>query len=295
MGMLWSRFDRIRFGTAARGGATMRQEVVVAKPAAKATVKPAAITERPGFRGDTIVALPPHRHPMKALRTGATSDADVAAREQALKLFKIRFADSDGRRRSASFLVQRRYAWRGYQVDAPVAGQHGRITLSAFDGDEVVATITVGHDSTASGLFVSALFGAEVSALCARGGTVCEFTKLAIDEAIKSKAVLAALFHIAYIYGRRICKCSDLVVEVNPRHVRFYQRMLGFTALGDTRADPRVGAPAALLHLDLAHAEDQIAQYGGRPERAADVRSLYPFFFSGQEEAEVERRLRTFG
>lgn len=292
MGMLWSRLDKMRLGAAARGGPEMN--VVVAKPPSKATAKPAATAERQGFRGDTIVALRPHHYPLKVLSGGAY-DNDVATREQVLKLFKIRFADSDGRRRSASFLVQRRYAWRGYQVDAPVAGQNGRITLSAFDGDDVVATITVGHDSSASGLFVNALFGAELTALRERGGTVCEFTKLAIDEAIKSKAVLAALFHIAYIHARRICVCSDLVVEVNPRHVRFYERMLGFTMLGSTREDQRVGAPATLLHLDLAHAEGQIAKYGGKPEFAADVRSLYPYFFSAQEEADVEMKLRSFG
>ena len=52
-----------------------------------------------------------------------------------------------GRTRPASFLVQRRYAWRGYQIDAPAATEPSRITLSAYDGDEVVATISVGFGS----------------------------------------------------------------------------------------------------------------------------------------------------
>jgi len=293
MGMLWSKLDRMRRGAVAGIGPALRPDNKAGTRSAKPMVGSAPHSEFRGANGDTIVALPPHRHPMKALcvedRIG-----DSAAQESALKLFKIRFAGSDGRRRSASFLVQRRYAWRGYQVDAPVDMEHGRITLSAYDGDAVVATISVGHDSE-SELFVNALFAHEVNSLRVRGGKVCEFTKLAIEDAIKSKAVIAALFHIAYIQARRVSACTDLVVEVNPRHVRFYQRMLGFTVLGATRIDPRVDAPATLLHLDLRHAEQQIEKLGGRPELSAQGRSLYPLFFSAENEAGIERRLRAFG
>ncbi len=275
MAMLWSKLDRIRRGTVARTTPSVRRY-----PGGPS-----------GFHGDTIISLPPHRHPMKALCLG---DGDrEGARELTQKLFKIRFADSEGRRQSASFLVQRRYAWRGYRVDAPSALQPSRITLSAYDGDNVIATITVGFDA-GNELFVNALFGNEVGSLRARGGKVCEFTKLAIEEAIKSKAVIAALFHTAYIHARRIYSCTDLVVEVNPRHVLFYQRMLGFTVLGATRADPRVEAPATLLHLDLKHAETEIGKLGGKRALAAQGRSLYPYFFSPEDEAGIEQRLRVF-
>jgi hypothetical protein len=247
----------------------------------------------PGNRHDTIIQLAPHPHAMRSLCV-EEADSKSPVPDSALKLFKIRFADSEGRRRSASFLVQRRYSWRGYHAGAPTAEHHNRVTLSAFDGDDVVATISVGRDSR-NGLFVDALFASEMKTLRDRGGRLCEFTKLAVDEAIKSKAVLAALFHIAYIHARRIGSCTDLLVEVNPRHVRFYERMLGFRLLGAARMDPRVQAPAALLHLDLSHAEAQIAKFGGKAELAAHVRSLYPYFFSPHEEAGVEQRLRAYG
>jgi hypothetical protein len=51
--------------------------------------------------------------------------------------------------------------------------------------------------------------------------------RLAVDNMVQSRTVLAAIFHIAYIYGHRIRGCSDVVIEVNPRHVRFYRSMLG--------------------------------------------------------------------
>ena len=298
MRMSWARLDRMRLG--ARSRFAPRQSMAASDTSAKPTLVPrgkgvTSNSECSGSHGDTIVALPPHRHPMRSLCTSAVDSGVPAApaREAAPKLFKIRFADSDGRRRSASFLVERRYAWRGYQTDAPAALQPSRITLSAYDGADVVATLSVGLDS-GTDLFVNALFGQEVNSLRARGGKVCEFTKLAIEDAIRSKAVIAALFHSAYILARRISSCTDLVVEVNPRHVLFYQRMLGFTVLGPTRADPRVKAPATLLHLDLGHAEAEIAKLGGRPELAAQGRSLYPHFFSAKDEAGIEQRLRTY-
>ena len=292
MGMLWSRLERIRRGAGASMGPALRPDNKAGTRTAKPMAGSAPRGEFRAANGDTIIALPPHQYPMEAFCVG-DHNGDSAAQESVLKLFKIRFAGSDGRRRSASFLVQRRYAWRGYQVDAPVGVEQGRITLSAYDGDAVVATISVGHDS-ASELFVNALFAHEVNSLRARGAKVCEFTKLAIEEAIKSRAVIAALFHIAYIQARRVSACTDLVVEVNPRHVRFYQRMLGFTVLGATRIDPRIDAPATLLHLDLRHAEEQIEKVGGRPELGARVRSLYPFCFAPHEAAEIERRLSAF-
>jgi hypothetical protein len=292
MGVLWSKLDSMRRGVAGGIGPALRPDRKAGTRSAKPMVASAPRGDFRGAHGDTIISLPPNRYPMKALCIG-NGISEEAAHESALKLFKIRFADSDGRRRSASFLVQRRYAWRGYQIDAPADVEQGRITLSAYDGDNVVATISVGQDS-ASELFVNALFGHEVNSLRARGGKVCEFTKLAIEEAIKSKAVIAALFHIAYIQARRVSACTDLVVEVNPRHVRFYQRMLGFSVLGPTRVDPRVDAPATLLHLDLRHAEEQIEKLGGKPELASEVRSLYPYFFAAHEEADIERRLSAF-
>ena len=38
-----------------------------------------------------------------------------------------------------------------------------------------------------------------------------------------------------------------VVIEVNPRHVRYYERMLGFEVIGPERMNPRVEAPAVLL------------------------------------------------
>jgi hypothetical protein len=124
---------------------------------------------------------------------------------------------------------------------------------------------------------------------------VCEFTKLAMDSAIESKRVLASLFHVAYIYAHRIKGMHCLVIEVNPRHVRYYERMLGFRPCGPQRMNRRVSAPAVMMALDLAFAADQIGRFGGKAESPEAARSLYPYFFSVAEEAGIVGRLRRQG
>jgi hypothetical protein len=98
---------------------------------------------------------------------------------------------------------------------------------------------------------------------------------------VRSKPVLAAIFHLAYIYAHRMRQCTDLLIEVNPRHVKFYETMLGFTTWGEEKMDPRVNAPALLLRLDLSYAKAQIARLGWHAELASEIRLLYPYFSMG--------------
>ncbi len=208
------------------------------------------------------------------------------------RLFKIRSADSFGQRSSASILVNRMYATRGYRsTPMPEAQLPTRVTLVASEHEATIGTITVGFDSP-TGLHVDDLFCDETATLRNAGRHICEFTKLAIDSVVRSKRVLASLFHVAYIYAYRMMGFDNLLIEVNPRHVRYYERMLGFQVIGEKRLNKRVNAPAVLLCLDFAHAHGQINQFGGKPELSAVERSLYPFFFSISEEASIVARLR---
>jgi len=166
-----------------------------------------------------------------------------------------------------------------------------RLTLIATDHDETLGTITVGLDSP-EGLFVGEVFGDHVNRLRAEGRKLCEFTKLAMDPILGSKRMLASLFHAAYLIAHRVRGYDTLLIEVNPRHVAYYRRMLGAVILEKERNNPRVDAPAVLLRLDLSYAREQIALLGGRhvePERSE--RSLYPYFFAPHEEAGLLARL----
>lgn len=206
------------------------------------------------------------------------------------RLFKIRAADSLGQRSSASILVNRMYATRGYTLPGSTDANNNVFTLLATEQEHTIGTLSIGFDSD-DGLLVDDLFRAEVDSLRRQGRRVCEFTKLAVDHVVRSRKVLASLFHVAYIWAHRIHRFDDLVIEVNPRHVRFYERMLGFAQFGPQRLNRRVNAPAVLLRLDFGHAQSQVGHFGGQPELGDMERSLYPFFFSVPEEAGIVGRL----
>lgn len=242
---------------------------------------------------DLIVSIVEAGDALHALVPNSLAKAEDRAFASAAVKFKVRLADSEGRRSSASYLIRKRYGWRGYAVSNPLPGPN-HITLTGSDDEQTLATISVGMDSQ-QGLLVEDLYRDRIEQLRATGARLCEFTKLAVEKNDQSMEVLSMMFHIAYMFAFRINGCSDLMVEVNPRHIRFYERMLGFTQFGEERLCARVGAPAVLLWLRLAYAKDQIARYGGHREQAGRVRSLYPFFFSPAEEEGILGRLRAIG
>ncbi len=240
--------------------------------------------------GNTIIdARFDPRLPLRSMLQAAEPDDSCAVATS--RLFKIRAADCLGSRSSASVLLDRMYAQRGYRsTPLPERQVPTRITLVASEADAVIGTITIGFDAE-QGLHVDELFSAETGALRAAGRGICEFTKLAMDSVVRSRRVLASLFHVAYLYAHRIRGLDDLLIEVNPRHVRYYEQMLGFSAEGQPRHNPRVGAPAVLMRLQLARARSEIERLSGREPASASERSLYPQFFAAHEESAILARL----
>jgi hypothetical protein len=207
------------------------------------------------------------------------------------KTFKVRLADTNQQRNEVGVLIDKMYSWRGYQTSGSSAAHPHRVTLVASADEITLATITIGFDSHA-GLMVDGLYKNEIDVLRRKGKRLCEFIKLAVDGGVKSKQVLAAIFHISHIYAREVTQHTDLFIEVNPRHVAFYERMLGFAQLGDERMNQRVNAPAILLWVDLDTVDKNIREFGGRPELAATEKSLYPYAFTQEEQAQIAEQLR---
>lgn len=209
------------------------------------------------------------------------------------EVLTIRAADSEGHRSSAHVLVSRMYAGRGYQTSAVAEAPRERaITLVATDHEIARGTITIAFDGPQH-LLADECFPEALAGLRREGLVLCEFTKLAIDGVGRSRRVLASLFHTAFICAREIKGCDRVIVEVNPRHVTFYERMLGFSVLAGERPNPRVSAPAVLLSLDLSLAEREIVnvQRAAR-EKHFVSRSLYRNCFSHDEAKVIARRLR---
>lgn len=234
----------------------------------------------------TIISFEsPYR--LKDLCPPPENDPEVHEDNLGEKLFKLRFAQRDDTLSNASMLVQKRYAWRGFPK--PQLNKYpNRITILSFHQEKIVGTLTVGYDSE-EGLFADWIYKAEIDALRAQGKHVGELSKLAVGDNIGSKQLLASLIHIAYLYGL-IHECTDAIIEVLPRHQAFYEKMLGFTQIGEERMHPGVHFPVVLMHLDLDHMRQKIEELGGKGKAARD-RSLYPYFFSAQDQEGILGRL----
>lgn len=152
---------------------------------------------------------------------------------------------------AADDLVRRRYAWRGYALShGERAAGAPLVTLLAQSEGQVVGTLTV-RPTGPQGLFAEQSYGAEIDALWDRGRRVGELVRLAIEEGADWRKALDALVRSAYVITRFMYALTDVVIEVNPRHARFYQRIFGFAVAGVERFCERVGAPSVLLLLEL--------------------------------------------
>jgi hypothetical protein len=217
-----------------------------------------------------------------------------AAGQHGARRVCIETARAEHHHLGANRLLQQRYSWRGYRPvslpGATGAGVSEHLPLTASRDGTVIGTLTVGFDN-AGGLNCDASFGQEVQALRAEGQRLCEFTKLAVQAGEASARVLAALFHVAFLAARKLYRVDQVLLEVNPRHVRYYQRVLGAEVLGQARNNARVDAPAVLLALPSTHIRQQLDDAVWPERRPAASRSLYTQAFNRAEESAVVARL----
>jgi len=225
---------------------------------------------------------------LEELCIGARGAGRGAEHAPGAQVVHVRLASSDGGREAATMLLRKMYAWRGYGFEAGSQHLGNKMTLYAETGGRLVATMSLCLE--VDGLLpADENFGDRLDALRREGRHLCEPSRLAIEQGV-SKRVFASLIHISYIYAR-IHGCTDYVIEVNPRHVAFYKRMLGFTDFGGMRACSRVGAPAVLLRLPLATMSAQIRRWSGTADQQGRERSFYRYFFPIWDEPGITARL----
>jgi len=152
---------------------------------------------------------------------------------------------------AAEDLVRRRYAWRGYSLGCESRSSTAPlVTLLAQSGEHLLGTLTV-RPGGSLGLFAEHSYRAEIDALRQAGRRVGELIRLAMEEGADWKPALEALVRSAYVVTRFMHALTDVVIEVNPRHARFYERIFGFIVAAPERFCSRVGAPSVLMRLDL--------------------------------------------
>jgi hypothetical protein len=257
----------------------------------------AAARQHDQLEGDTMLqedlsiatfasALPP-----RELCIGDQGSSPNLDHPMDVQVFHIRMANSAGMREKASLLIRKMYGWRGYSVEPHELVEANKVTLYAETGGVVVGTMSLCFDSDTR-LPADDNFGDLLDTLRRQGRRLCEPSRLAIDKGV-TKRVFGALVHISYIYSHNIHGYRDYIIEVNPRHVMFYKRMLGFSDFGGERHCTRVGAPAVLLRLPLSEMGLKIKRWGGINEFHGDEHSMYPYFFPADDEPGITERLRT--
>ena len=175
----------------------------------------------------------------------------------------------------ARALVESRYAWRGYalQADDAVSTLPGT-TLIATQGARTVGTLTLRVDGPA-GLAADECYREAINLVRHAGRRVCELTRLAIDTAANWRPTLGALIGLAYEVGSVRYGVSDVFVEVNPRHARFYQQTFGFDTAAGKQICPRVKAPAVLLRLEVERLDARLREIGALPRSLSQPRTQY--------------------
>jgi hypothetical protein len=204
------------------------------------------------------------REPMNTTRTGENVFANHPD-------FQIGLASTASHRRQCNELVNAMYSWRGYdaQRDAQASSPY-EMTLQASRAGRVVGTLTICRDSL-SGIPADSLYRDEIDCYRGRGVSVFEVTRFAIEASQRSRELIGALFYHAYVHAGICGGLTDAFIEVNPRHVAFYKRLLRFDQIGEQKICPRVNAPAVLLHRAVASITRQIAECRemARGEKAA--------------------------
>jgi hypothetical protein len=166
---------------------------------------------------------------------------------------------------ATSRLVCKRYAWRGYSLEAfahheqLVRHEESRreITFFVADPPATLGTITLRLDGP-QGLRADETHGEAMRRARDNGRRIGELTRLAVAEEVDSRVVLASLFGLVYTVGRLEHGVTDVFIEVNPRHVIFYTRALGFVVAAEAQLCRRVLAPSVLLHLQVDSLESRL-------------------------------------
>ena len=186
---------------------------------------------------------------------------------------QVRVASSEGDLAWADQFVAQRYLWRGYQTsqrDGNTEQSAESVTLLASRDGRPVGTITVGIDGR-GGLLLDEGNCEAVDLLRRVGRRVGEFIRLAVLDDVDAGRVLYHLFRAAYELIRMAYEATDILIEVNPRHVGFYQKIFGFTLAASERICSRVSAPAVLLRLDLVRLDEEV-----RPRIASQALRVAP-------------------
>ena len=205
--------------------------------------------------------------------------------------FKLKLSSQGDQSQTGMLLVKHTYIWGKTSVTS-FDRKPNKITLFMFFGETAIGTLTLRLDSP-TGLDADQLYRRETDLLRHRGHKICEFSQMALDRNIRSKRVLASLFHLAFLYATRVHGCTDIMLESTARHVSFYQEKFGFSLFSKEKECPRAKSTAMLLRLPAEYVENKLNEVealtvGNTPKQS---KQMYTYFFNKNAEADLLRKL----
>jgi hypothetical protein len=134
----------------------------------------------------------------------------------------------------------------------------------AFEGDQIVGTITATADS-AAGLPLDASYGDALDELRGRGERLVEFGSLAVVRRCYHSGVVQLLNTAAYEWSRKVLEATKLVAGVHPKVIPWYRAIYNFGVIGEPKKHDRLEAPVVGMASDVAELPQHLTHIFTRP------------------------------
>ncbi len=191
---------------------------------------------------------------------------------------EVKIASRESEWEQAYALAAVSYQERGYESPGtsrlrftPYHALPDTVTLVAKHGEQVLATFSIVMDNSLLGLPMEGTYPDEIASLRRRGRRMFEATTLADGGLNVREFVQVFLTLIKLSMQYHTSHGGDsYVIAVNPRHRKFYTKIMGFVPLGPLRSYAAVqDAPAEAFLLDnqllKENAPDTYEQMFGEP------------------------------
>lgn len=216
-------------------------------------------------------------------RTALRLEQKILAKYPELTGVRFKIADTTDEIEMAFKLVHDVYSGIGL-IDRRVSGLHllpyhlhpeTRIFVALLDGG-VISTLTLIPDGP-MGLPQDELYAEQLRPLREAGRRLAEVGCLAMHPKWQKHDLILFLYRIMHYYAYH-STIDDLCIVANPRHGRFYERVLLFEQYGEEKPFAKVkGAPAVGYRLDLRGMERRYKEFYS--DKAFDA-DLHDFFFA---------------
>lgn len=161
---------------------------------------------------------------------------------------RVKIASTVDEWEQAFQLITENYRQRGYESSAP--GQirftpyHGlpeTVVLVAKHQERVIYTMTLVFDNVLLGLPMESLYHAEIARMRAAGCQIMEVSCLASQDLSLREftPVFTSMVRLTIHYSLSV-GAESWVISVNPKHRRFYTKIVGFVSFGPVKNCPWV-------------------------------------------------------